>query len=67
LYSKLLQLNKLKLKTMAKPIKETPFLYGKDADTFVKENKEVKKVSEEEREEINKNYETLKKVAEFGF
>lgn len=52
---------------MAKPIKETPFLYGKDADTFVKENKEVKKVSDKEREEINKNYETLKKVAEFGF
>jgi hypothetical protein len=51
---------------MAKPIKETPFLYGKDADTFVKENKEVKKVSEEERQEINKNYEALKKVEAFG-
>ena len=35
---------------MAKPIKETPFLCGKDADTFVKENKEVKKVSKEEKE-----------------
>lgn len=52
---------------MAKPIKETPFLYGKDAETFVKENKEVKKVSEEEKEEINKNYEALRKVAEFRF
>ena len=36
---------------MAKPIKETPFLCGKDADTFVKENKEVKKVSNEEKED----------------
>lgn len=52
---------------MAKPIKETPFLYGKDATTFVKENKEVKKISDKEKLEINKNYETLKKVAQFGF
>lgn len=51
---------------MAKPIKETPFLYGKDADKFVKENKEVKKVSQKEKEEINKNYQTLLKLAAFG-
>jgi hypothetical protein len=51
---------------MAKPIKETPFLYGKDADTFVKENKEVKKASKKEKEEINRNYQTLMKLAEFG-
>lgn len=52
---------------MAKPIKETPFLYGKDAVAFVKENKTVKKVSNQEKEAISKNYETLKKVAAFGF
>jgi hypothetical protein len=51
---------------MAKPIKETPFLTGKDADTFVKENKEVKKVSKKAKEEINKNYQTLMKLASFG-
>ena len=51
---------------MAKPIKETPFLSGKDADIFVKENKEVKKVSDEEKEEINKDFELLMSLAEFG-
>jgi hypothetical protein len=51
---------------MAKPIKETPFLYGKDADTFVKENKGVKKVSKEEKEEIKEDYESLITLAEFG-
>ena len=63
---KLLHYKKLNLKIMAKPIKETPFLYGKDADTFVKENKEVKKASKKEKEEINRNYQTLMKLAEFG-
>ena len=51
---------------MAKPIKETPFLTGKDADTFVKENKEVKKASNEEKEEIKEDYELLMSLAEFG-
>jgi hypothetical protein len=52
---------------MAKPIKETPILYGKDAEIFVKENKEVIKVSKEEKEEIKKNYETLMNIADFEF
>ncbi len=52
---------------MAKPIKETPFLYGKDASTFVQENKEVKKASEKEKEEIKEDYETLMSIAAFGF
>jgi len=34
---------------MAKPIKETPFLYGKDASTFVKDNKEVVKATEKKK------------------
>lgn len=51
---------------MAKPIKDTPVLYGKDADLFVKDNKEVKKVSLEEKEEIKEDYETLMNLAEFG-
>ena len=55
-----------KTKIMAKPIKETPVLYGKDADSFVKENKEVKKVSKEEKEEIKEDYEMLMSLAAFG-
>ncbi|WP_421813495.1 hypothetical protein [Flagellimonas sp.] len=51
---------------MAKPIKETPFLYGKDARKFIKDNKTVEKVSKEEREEIRKNAEALKSIAQFG-
>ena len=39
---------------MAKPIKETPFLSGKDVDIFVKENKEVKKISDEEKKKLKK-------------
>jgi hypothetical protein len=50
---------------MANPIKDTPVLYGKDAVTFVKENKEVIKASKKEKEEIIKNYQTLIKLAEF--
>tara|TARA_R110002049_G_scaffold80452_3_gene204625 strand:- start:3030 stop:3188 length:159 start_codon:yes stop_codon:yes gene_type:complete len=52
---------------MAKPIKETPFLYGKDAKNFIESNREVKKVSEEQREEIRRNSQALKSIAEFGF
>ena len=51
---------------MAKPIKETPFLSGKDAKTFVKENKVVKKVSKKEKEEIKASYEALKNIAQFA-
>lgn len=50
---------------MANQIKDTPVLYGKDAIAFVKENKEVKKASKKEKEEINKNYQTLIKLAGF--
>ncbi len=51
---------------MAKPIKETPFLSGKDAKDFVKENKEVVKASEEEKKEIRASYEALKEIAQFA-
>lgn len=33
---------------MARPIKETPILFGKDAERFLKEMKEVKKASPED-------------------
>jgi len=50
---------------MAKPIKETPFLRGKDAKKFVEDNKSIQKVSKEELKEINDNYEALKSLADF--
>lgn len=56
----------LKTNIMAKPIKETPFLFGKDAKDFVQENKEVVKASEEEKEEIRASYEALKEIAQFA-
>ena len=51
---------------MAKPIKETPFLFGKDAKNFVRENKEVLKASKEEKEQIRASYEALKEIAQFA-
>ncbi len=51
---------------MAKPIKETPFLRGKDARDFVKNNKKVEKISEKEKSEIYKSYEALKSIADFA-
>lgn len=59
-------LTNLNQEKMAKPIKETPFLYGKDARNFIQQNKTVEKVSREEREEIKRNANTLKSIAEFG-
>lgn len=51
---------------MAKPIKETPYLYGKDARVFVNDNKEVNKASLAERNEINESYKALKEIAQFA-
>ena len=49
---------------MAKPIKETPFLSGNDADRFVKENRYIDKISKEEKKELKENYEALKSIFE---
>ena len=51
---------------MAKLIKETPFLSGKDAKDFVRENREVVRVSIEEKEQIRASYEALKGIAQFA-
>lgn len=51
---------------MAKPIKETPFLFGKDAKDFVRENRDVVKASEKEKQEITASYEALKEIAQFA-
>lgn len=47
---------------MARPIKETPILYGKDAERFIERMNHPRKVSSEERERIRENYEFIKSV-----
>jgi hypothetical protein len=42
-------------KQMAKPIKETPTLTGKDAERFFKRMENVEKISAEEVERIKRN------------
>jgi hypothetical protein len=51
--------------TMARPIKETPVLYGKDARRFERHMKECKPLSPERKAEMEKNYATFKKIAQF--
>lgn len=50
---------------MARPIKETPILFGEDAERFLKDMKEVKKASQEEKLRVRQSYEKLKKMATF--
>ena len=52
---------------MARPIKETPILIGKDAERFKKDMEETrnKRISPEERERIEKNYREFKKACTF--
>ena len=51
---------------MAKPIKETPVLKGKDAKVFVMNNKAPKKESDAELAKIKQSYEALKSIATFA-
>lgn len=48
---------------MARPIRETPILYGDDARRFEECMKYPRKVSKEERERRKKNYELVMKAA----
>ena len=41
---------------MARPIKETPILYGEDARRFEARMQEKRSISQEERERINAHY-----------
>jgi hypothetical protein len=52
---------------MAKPIKETPVLVGKDAKTFVAQMKAADKVrvSQQERARIRENFAKLQAIAKF--
>ena len=47
---------------MARPIKETPILYGEDARRFEEQKKHPRKLSKERQEEMLRNYELLKSV-----
>ena len=56
---------------MARPIRETPILYGKDAERFVKEMKRVESLSPEERkanrEKLRQEAERIKKTWNLTF
>ena len=47
---------------MARPIKETPILFGEDARRFVERMNQVRRETPEERERRNANYELFKKM-----
>ena len=51
---------------MARPIKETPILFGEDARRFEERMKQVRRETPEEKERRNANYELFKKMLERG-
>ena len=53
-------------KIMARPIGETPVMYGEDAVRFLKEMENVKSASNEDKERVRKAYDMLKKIATFN-
>lgn len=52
---------------MAKPIKETPVLEGKDAKAFLQKMEEAKsvKLTKEEETKIRENFSKLSSIAQF--
>ena len=48
---------------MARPIRETPTLFGEDASRFDERMKMARDVSKEERERVKRNYELVLKAA----
>ena len=51
---------------MARPIKETPVVTGKDAKRFAEKMANLKPESKEEREAAKKVYEKFKAIASFA-
>ena len=47
---------------MAKPIKETPIIFGEDAKRFNQSIKDVKPASDDEKRRIKEAYENIKKI-----
>jgi hypothetical protein len=58
---------KLGKRTMAKPIKETPLLTGKDAVRFVEtmNNNSAKKVDNKEMEKMRESFNRIKAISKF--
>lgn len=50
---------------MARPIKETPELHGKDAERFERTISKPQPVSKEEREKAREAYEFMKSISNF--
>ena len=51
--------------TMARPIKETPVLRGKDAEVFAKRIQNPSPISQSEKDEARKAYEAFKAISTF--
>lgn len=51
---------------MARPIKETPILFGEDARRFEARMNQKRSVSQEEMDQINKSYDIVMKWFENG-
>ncbi len=51
---------------MARPIKETPILYGEDAKRFEARMQEKRRISQEERTRINAHYKAGMAMMERG-
>ena len=47
---------------MARPIKETPILFGEDAKRFLASMQNVKPASQQEKQRVKAAYEKLKKI-----
>lgn len=52
---------------MARPVKETPVLTGKDAKRFAEKMAHLKPEAKEEKEAAKKAYEKFKAIAAFTF
>lgn len=61
----LLLSNQLTKSDMARPIKETPELYGMDAERFEKLISNPQPVSSEEKERARHAYQTMKTISNF--
>jgi hypothetical protein len=50
---------------MARPIKETPVLYGEDARRFAERMQHPRPISAEKRKRLDETWEILKQIATF--
>ena len=57
--------NKIRRKTMARPIAETPILFGEDAERFLYNMQHVRSASQDKKDRVKKAYEWMKSIATF--